>query len=64
MVHRPRNKGFAMAITVPRPKPHRKSVGRAEAEYTSVESEGSGEILYVGMVSDPVPCVHQPHHAL
>ena len=21
------------------------------------ESEGSGEILYVGMVSDPVPCV-------
>src|SRR4029434_1239305 len=33
--HRPRNKGFAMAITVPRPKPHRKSVGRAEAEYTS-----------------------------
>src|SRR4029434_1880454 len=28
------------------------------------ESEGSGEILHVGMVSDPVPCVHQPHHAL
>src|SRR4029434_10257240 len=23
------------------------------------ESEGSGEILHVGMVSDPVPCVHQ-----
>ena len=28
------------------------------------ESEGSGEILHVGMVSEPVPCVHQPHHAL
>src|SRR4029434_5202380 len=30
----------------------------------TLESEGSGEILHVGMVSDPVPCVHQPHHAL
>src|SRR4029434_3854549 len=28
------------------------------------ESEGSGEILSVGMVSDPVPCGHQPHNAL
>ena len=32
-----RIKVFAMAITVPRLKPHRKSVGRAEAEYTSVD---------------------------
>src|SRR4029434_2442591 len=37
IVHRLPNKGFAMAITVPRPKPHRKSVGRAEAESTSVD---------------------------
>src|SRR4029434_10151268 len=37
MVPRPQNKGFAMAITVARPKPHRKSVGRAEAEPTSVD---------------------------
>src|SRR4029434_8183845 len=49
MVRRPRNKGFAMAITVPRPKPHRKSVGRAEEECpqtSSSESEGSGETVW------------------
>src|SRR4029434_2032920 len=55
MVHRPQNKGLAMAITVPRPKPHRKSVGRAGEESPQAESEGSGEILYAGMVSDPAP---------
>src|SRR4029434_6078274 len=37
MVHRLQNKGFAMVITVPRPKPHRKSVERAEAESTNVD---------------------------
>src|SRR4029434_3647584 len=37
IVHRPQNKGFAMAITVPQPQPHRKSVERAEAESTSVD---------------------------
>src|SRR4029434_10651809 len=30
----------------------------------TLESEGSGKILYGGMVSDPVPCVHQPHKQL
>ena len=32
-----RIKVFAIAITVPRPKPHRKSVERAEAESTNVD---------------------------
>ena len=58
MVHRLQNKGFATAITVPRPKPHRKSVDELKPilQALTSESEGSGEILYVGMLKSRAMC--------
>lgn len=62
MVHWPQYKRFCHGHHSPECR--RKPVGRAEEDSpqaSTSQSNGSGENLYGGMVSDSVPCVHRRH---